>query len=157
MKMTFKDGRLQLGDIILAINGQPMDEVMHFEAVDAIISAGTDITFHIKRKKCFIYEQIPDPPVAVEGLIEVHLNKGNNKGFGICISGGTDNQNTTHDNGINVTRIVDNGVAQKDGRIGVGDLLVAINDVSLEDVTYEEAVNAMRLSPKKFVLTIIKK
>lgn len=153
--MAFKDGRLQLGDIILSVNGVPMTDVMHFEAVDIILNAGPEIIFYVQRKKCFIYEQIPEP-IEVEGVFKVELNKGD-KGFGICISGGSDNQHIKGDNSIYVTRIVDNGVAQMDGRIEVGDRLLAINDVRLEDFTYEEAVSAMRLSPKKSLLTIAKK
>ena len=160
--MAFADGRLQLGDVILSVNGFPLIDVMHFEAVDAIISAGIEITFYVKRKKCFIYEQIheiedvDDVPIEAEGRLEVELNKGD-KGFGICITGGTDNQHIKGDDGIYVTRIVENGVAERDGRIDVGDLLIAINDISLEAVTYDEAVNAMRLSPRKSVLIVVKK
>jgi C-terminal processing protease CtpA/Prc len=150
------DGRLQLGDIILSVNGIQLTDVMHFEAVDAIISAGNNVQLFVKRKKCLIYEQIPELPIVIDGILEIELIK-ENKGFGFSISGGIDNQHIKDDNGIYITKIVENGVAFIDGRIDVGDKLIAINDISLQEVTYDEAVNAVRLSPKKSLLTIVKK
>ncbi|CAG2171770.1 unnamed protein product [Oppiella nova] len=188
--MAYADGRLQLGDVILSVNGFPLIDVMHFEAVDAIISAGTEITLYVKRKRCTIYERIPTPPVPddtydepreyeevegiedqvdndqsldgddneghIPGLISVELNKGD-KGFGICISGGYDNQHIKGENGIYVTKVVDNGVAHRNGRIVVGDQLMAINDIDLENVSYDEAVAAMRSSPMVSVLIVRRK
>ncbi|CAG2107441.1 unnamed protein product [Medioppia subpectinata] len=184
--MAYADGRLQLGDIILSVNGFPLIDVMHFEAVDAIISAGTDITLYCKRKRCRIYDRIPTPPITptppatptppdtpipldtpippgvdpivdeVDGLMEVRLDKGSG-GFGVCISGGVDNEHRKGDGGVYVTKVVPNGVADRDGRLAKGDQLLAINDVSLESVTYEEAVAAMRNSPPMSVLTVFRK
>ncbi|XP_054157108.1 disks large homolog 2-like [Oppia nitens] len=161
---AYNDSRLQIGDVILSVNGFPLVDVMHFEAVNAIICAGTDITFYVRRKKCRIYDRIPTPPLqsetpiapVVDSLIQVKLNKGD-KGFGLCISGGRNNQHIKGDNGIFVTRVVDNGVAERDGRICVGDQLIAINECNLEDVTYEEAVNTMRNSSRVSIITVLKK
>lgn len=153
---AFEDGRLQLGDILLSVNGIDLTDVTHLEAVDAIINAGNYVQLFVKRKKCLIYEQIPEYPIIVDGIVEIELIK-DNKGFGFSITGGTDNQHIKGDHGIYITKIVDNGVAHIDGRIDVGDKLIAINDINLQEITYEEAVNAVRLSPKKSLLTIVKK
>lgn len=60
-------------------------------------------------------------------LIEIELIKGN-KGLGFSIAGGIGNQHIPGDNGIYVTKIMDGGAAQVDGRLIVGDKLVAVKN-----------------------------
>src|SRR5437868_11038103 len=59
--------------------------------------------------------------------IEIELFKGN-KGLGFSIAGGIGNQHIPGDNGIYVTKIMDGGAAQIDGRLEVGDKLVAVRN-----------------------------
>lgn len=60
-------------------------------------------------------------------LLEIELFKGN-KGLGFSIAGGIGNQHIPGDNGIYVTKVMDGGAAQVDGRLLVGDKLVAVKD-----------------------------
>lgn len=60
-------------------------------------------------------------------LMEIELIKGN-KGLGFSIAGGIGNQHIPGDNGIYVTKIMDGGAAQVDGRLVVGDKLVAVRN-----------------------------
>lgn len=60
-------------------------------------------------------------------LMEIELVKGN-KGLGFSIAGGIGNQHIPGDNGIYVTKVMDGGAAQVDGRLLVGDKLVAVRD-----------------------------
>ena len=60
-------------------------------------------------------------------LIEIELIKGN-KGLGFSIAGGIGNQHIPGNNGIYVTKIMDGGAAQVDGRLVVGDKLVAVRN-----------------------------
>lgn len=60
-------------------------------------------------------------------LLEIELIKGN-KGLGFSIAGGIGNQHIPGDNGIYVTKIMDGGAAQVDGRLIVGDKLVAVRN-----------------------------
>lgn len=60
-------------------------------------------------------------------LMEIELAKGN-KGLGFSIAGGIGNQHIPGDNGIYVTKVMDGGAAQVDGRLLVGDKLVAVRD-----------------------------
>lgn len=59
--------------------------------------------------------------------MEIELIKGN-KGLGFSIAGGIGNQHIPGDNGIYVTKIMDGGAAQVDGRLIVGDKLVAVRN-----------------------------
>lgn len=60
-------------------------------------------------------------------LLEIELIKGN-KGLGFSIAGGIGNQHIPGDNGIYVTKVMEGGAAQVDGRLAVGDKLVAVRD-----------------------------
>lgn len=60
-------------------------------------------------------------------ILEIELLKGN-KGLGFSIAGGIGNQHIPGDNGIYVTKIMDGGAAQVDGRLAVGDKLVAVKN-----------------------------
>jgi hypothetical protein len=58
----------------------------------------------------------------------VELFKGS-KGLGFTIAGGIGNQHIPGDNGIYVTKVMDGGAAAADGRISVGDRLVAVKNL----------------------------
>ncbi|NXX79382.1 DLG2 protein, partial [Urocolius indicus] len=66
------------------------------------------------------------------------------KSLGFSIAGGVGNQHIPGDNSIYVTKIIDGGAAQKDGRLQVGDRLLMVNNYSLEEVTHEEAVAILK-------------
>ena len=51
------------------------------------------------------------------------------KGLGFTIAGGIGNQHIPGDNGIYVTKVMDGGAAAADGRIAVGDRLVAVKNL----------------------------
>lgn len=59
--------------------------------------------------------------------MEVELIKGN-KGLGFSIAGGIGNQHIPGDNGIYITKIMEGGAAHVDGRVCVGDKLIAVRD-----------------------------
>lgn len=61
-------------------------------------------------------------------IIEIELCKGN-KGLGFSIAGGIGNQHIPGDNGIYITKIMDGGAAQVDGRLAVGDKLVVVRNL----------------------------
>ncbi|XP_015261132.1 PREDICTED: disks large homolog 2-like, partial [Gekko japonicus] len=65
-------------------------------------------------------------------------------GLGFSIAGGVGNQHIPGDNSIYVTKIIDGGAAQKDGRLQVGDRLLMVNNYCLEEVTHEEAVAILK-------------
>ncbi len=81
--------------------------------------------------------------------VEGDIFKGNN-GLGFTIAGGIGNEHIPGDNGIYVTNVMDGGAAAADGRISVGDRLVAIKnlcfggDFVFDNCTHEEAVNALK-------------
>lgn len=72
-------------------------------------------------------------------LIEIELIKGN-KGLGFSIAGGIGNQHIPGDNGIYVTKIMEGGAAQVDGRLVVGDKLVAVRNALVSLKLYTPSI-----------------
>lgn len=50
-------------------------------------------------------------------------------GLGFSIAGGIGNQHIPGDNGIFVTKIIEGGAAEQDGRLAVGDRLIAVSGI----------------------------
>jgi len=51
-------------------------------------------------------------------------------GLGFSIAGGKGNQHVPDDDGIYITKIIDGGAAQMDGRLQVGDKIVRVSRVA---------------------------
>ncbi|XP_024908130.1 disks large homolog 1-like [Cynoglossus semilaevis] len=87
--------------------------------------------------------------------MELKLVKGP-KGLGFSIAGGVGNQHIPGDNSIYVTKIIEGGAAHKDGRLQIGDKLLAVNSVGLEEVSHEHAVTALKNTPDVVYLKVAK-
>jgi len=151
------DKRLRVNDIILRVNDVNVVNVSHSVAVEALKRAGNKVELYVKRKKQNFGLTNPN-----EEIIEVELFKGS-KGLGFTIAGGIGNQHIPGDNGIYVTKVMEGGAAAADGRIAVGDRLVAVKcipdtgeDFFLDNCTHEEAVNALKRCKDKVVLLVAK-
>ncbi|XP_044574551.1 disks large 1 tumor suppressor protein isoform X7 [Cotesia glomerata] len=140
------DGRLRVNDTILQVNEVSVVDVPHASAVDALKKAGNTVKLYVRRRRHL-------------HLTEIELIKGS-KGLGFSIAGGIGNQHIPGDNGIYVTKIMDGGAAQVDGRLVVGDKLVAVRnslgDKNLENVTHEEAVATLKATQDRVVLLVAK-
>ncbi|CAL1293212.1 unnamed protein product [Larinioides sclopetarius] len=137
------DGRLQVNDIIVKVNDTNVVDVPHCVAVDALKRAGNTVRLLVKRLR--------GPP----RIMEIELVKGS-KGLGFSIAGGVGNQHVPGDDGIYITKVMEGGAAHVDGRLQVGDKLIAVGDVNLERVTHEEAVATLKATSDHVVLTVAK-
>lgn len=147
------DGRLKVNDIITHVNNVCVIDVPHSAAVEALKKAGNSVHLAVKRKRQSNGSQVGD-------YIEVELTKGS-KGLGFTIAGGIGNQHIPGENGIYVTKVMEGGAAYNDGRISVGDRLVAVKnlptgDFWLENCTHEESVQALKASKERVYLLISK-
>ncbi|XP_069831193.1 disks large homolog 1 isoform X11 [Dendropsophus ebraccatus] len=127
-----QDGRLRVNDCILRVNDVDVQDVTHSKAVEALKEAGSIVRLYVRRRK----------PIT-EKIMEIKLVKGP-KGLGFSIAGGVGNQHIPGDNSIYVTKIIEGGAAHKDGKLQIGDKLLAVNAVCLEEVSHEEAVTALK-------------
>ncbi|XP_069468540.1 disks large homolog 3 isoform X5 [Ambystoma mexicanum] len=138
------DGRLGVNDCVLRVNEVDVSEVVHSKAVEALKEAGPVVRLLVRRRQ--------PPP---ETIVEVNLMKGP-KGLGFSIAGGIGNQHIPGDNSIYITKIIEGGAAQKDGRLQIGDRLLAVNNTNLQDVRHEEAVAALKNTSDMVYLKVAK-
>ncbi|XP_034470180.1 discs large homolog 1-like protein isoform X4 [Hippoglossus hippoglossus] len=139
-----QDGRLRVNDVILRVNEADVRDVTHSRAVEALKEAGSLVRLYVRRRK----------PVS-EKVMELKLVKGP-KGLGFSIAGGVGNQHIPGDNSIYVTKIIEGGAAHKDGRLQIGDKLLAVNSACLEEVSHEHAVTALKNTPDVVYLKVAK-
>ncbi|XP_035290681.1 disks large homolog 4 isoform X6 [Anguilla anguilla] len=139
-----QDGRLRVNDCILFVNDVDVREVTHSLAVEALKEAGAIVRLYILRRK-----------PAAERVTEIKLIKGP-KGLGFSIAGGVGNQHIPGDNSIYVTKIIEGGAAHRDGRLQIGDKILAVNTVCLEDVMHEDAVAALKNTAEVVYLRVAK-
>ncbi|KAK1168602.1 hypothetical protein AOXY_G9402 [Acipenser oxyrinchus oxyrinchus] len=139
-----QDGRLRVNDNILRVNDVDARDVTHSKAVEALKEAGSVVRLYVRRRK----------PVT-EKTMELKLVKGP-KGLGFSIAGGVGNQHIPGDNSIYVTKIIEGGAAHKDGRLQIGDKLLAVNAAGLEEVSHEDAVTALKNTPDVVYLKVAK-
>ncbi|KAH8356566.1 hypothetical protein KR200_003597 [Drosophila serrata] len=158
------DGRLSINDIIVSVNEVSVVDVPHASAVDALKKAGNVVKLHVKRKRGTATTPAPgsaagDARDSVSGpkVIEIDLVKGG-KGLGFSIAGGIGNQHIPGDNGIYVTKLMDGGAAQVDGRLYIGDKLIGVrtngSEKNLENVTHELAVATLKSITDKVTLIV---
>ncbi|XP_061096204.1 disks large homolog 1 isoform X15 [Conger conger] len=139
-----QDGRLRVNDCILRVNEADVRDVTHSKAVEALKEAGSIVRLYVRRRK----------PHG-EKIAEIKLIKGP-KGLGFSIAGGVGNQHIPGDNSIYVTKIIEGGAALKDGRLQIGDKLLAVNITCLEEVTHEDAVAALKNTSDVVYLKVAK-
>ncbi|XP_030581511.1 discs large homolog 1-like protein isoform X5 [Archocentrus centrarchus] len=139
-----QDGRLRVNDVILRVNEVDVRDVTHSRAVEALKEAGSLVRLYVRRRK----------PIS-EKVMEIKLVKGP-KGLGFSIAGGVGNQHIPGDNSIYVTKIIEGGAAHKDGRLQIGDKLLAVNSSCLEEVSHEHAVTALKNTPDVVYLKVAK-
>ncbi|XP_073726308.1 disks large homolog 1 isoform X21 [Misgurnus anguillicaudatus] len=139
-----QDGRLRVNDSILRVNDVDVRDTTHSNAVEALKEAGCIVRLYVRRRKA-----------VAEKIVDVKLVKGP-KGLGFSIAGGVGNQHIPGDNSIYITKIIEGGAAHKDGRLQIGDKLLAVNTACLEEVTHEDAVTALKNTPDVVYLKVAK-
>ncbi|XP_069377661.1 disks large homolog 4 isoform X4 [Paralichthys olivaceus] len=139
-----QNGRLRVNDCIVRVNEADVREVTHSGAVEALKDAGGLVRLCIRRRRSL-----------TERIMDIKLVKGP-KGLGFSIAGGVGNQHVPGDNSIYVTKVIEGGAAHKDGRLQIGDKLVAVNSSCLEEVSHEEAVAALKSTPDVVYLRVAK-
>ncbi|GMT08858.1 hypothetical protein PFISCL1PPCAC_155, partial [Pristionchus fissidentatus] len=65
-------------------------------------------------------------------------------GFGFNVVGGCDSQHLPGDNGIFVSLIKEDGVADRDGRLKQGDRIISVNGFDLSESSHDDAVKILR-------------
>lgn len=150
-----KNGLLSPGDRIVEINGADVRNVTHGEVLDMVRkSKGGKLTLVVHKKAIKMNEE----DSASHGVMRIDLQREKKgRGLGFNIRGGKDSPYIPGDSSIYVTRINGDGVAARDGRLSVGDKILEINGVNVENSTVDRAVDLIQSKKKKLLLLVEKK
>ncbi|CAF4979200.1 unnamed protein product, partial [Rotaria sp. Silwood1] len=88
---------------------------------------------------------------------EINLERSNvgNKSLGFTISGGIDIPFVNHHfTSIVITHITENGLAYRDKRLKLYDIILRVNDIDFTNIKYQTAVDILRNSGQKIQLLI---
>ncbi|NWR03453.1 MPDZ protein, partial [Paradoxornis webbianus] len=173
-----KDGRLQIADELLEINGQILYGRTHQNASSLIKCAPSKVKVIFIRNKDAVNQMAVCPTKSVEAsqcnsgtlqhqeidisvanlgafsylssckniqYVELPKDQG---GFGIAIS----EEDTT--NGVVIKSLTDHGAAAKDGRIKVGDVILAVDDEIVVGYPVEKFISLLKTSKSVVRLTI---
>ncbi|KFQ49496.1 Multiple PDZ domain protein, partial [Nestor notabilis] len=171
-----KDGRLQIADELLEINGQILYGRTHQNASSIIKCAPSKVKIIFIRNKDAVNQMAVCPAKPVEAsqctsgtLPEIGITAANSSacsdfssckniqyvelpkdqgGFGIAIS----EEDTIH--GVVIKSLTDHGAAAKDGRIKVGDRILAVDDEIVVGYPVEKFINLLKTSKTVVRLTI---
>ncbi|XP_039211167.1 multiple PDZ domain protein isoform X3 [Crotalus tigris] len=173
-----KDGRLQIGDELLEINGQVLYGKAHQNASSIIKCAPSKVKIIFIRNKDAIHQMAICPgksvasPSSSSGMSqheegEVNISSSNlpidltlyknvqnvelpkdQGGIGIAIG----EEDTL--NGVVIQSLTDHGAAGKDGRIKVGDQILAVDDEIVVGYPIEKFISLLKTSKPNVKLTI---
>ncbi|XP_057262224.1 multiple PDZ domain protein isoform X3 [Pezoporus wallicus] len=171
-----KDGRLQIADELLEINGQILYGRTHQNASSIIKCAPSKVKIIFIRNKDAVSQMAVCPAKSVEAsqctsgtLPEIDITAADSSaysdfssckniqyvelpkdqgGFGIAIS----EDDTIH--GVVIKSLTDHGAAAKDGRIKVGDRILAVDDEIVVGYPVEKFINLLKTSKTMVRLTI---
>ncbi|XP_078461558.1 multiple PDZ domain protein-like isoform X1 [Lampetra planeri] len=139
-----RDGRLQEGDQILAINGMPLDErVSQEQAVRLLQTTTGPVQLAVAR---FSHDTETPPTEGLEQTETIELvTTGSGMGFGIVGNRAT---------GIIVKTILPGGVADRDGRLCTGDRILRIGDMDVRGKGSEEVISILRQCGTRVLLLV---
>ena len=80
-------------------------------------------------------------------ILHLELNKGDH-GLGFSVIDYQDPANPSYSPVIVIRALVPGGVAQLDGRTVPGDRLVAVNDITLENMNLDDVIKILKSTPK---------
>uniref|UniRef100_A0A4W3KCF8 Multiple PDZ domain protein n=1 Tax=Callorhinchus milii TaxID=7868 RepID=A0A4W3KCF8_CALMI len=149
-----KDGRIKIADELLEINGQLLYGRSHQNASSIIKSAPSKVKIIFIRNNDAVSQmavspvKLPDTTVTTSGTLQEVHDYHDQGGLGIAIS-----EESTHD-GVVVKSLTENGTAAKDGRIKVGDRILAVDDEHVVGHPVEKVINLLKKAKNIVKLTI---
>ncbi|KAF5904626.1 multiple PDZ domain protein isoform X10, partial [Clarias magur] len=159
-----KDGRLRSGDHILRIGDTDLYGLGSEQVAQVLRQCGNRIKLLITRAAV---EDASPPPVALPTVTEqqdneeeeqdafdVSLTK-NSQGLGITIAGYVGDKNSEA-SGIFVKSITAGSTVEQDGRIHVGDQIIAVDGMNIQSYTNQQAVELLRHTGQTVHLKLVR-
>ncbi|XP_029989385.1 membrane-associated guanylate kinase, WW and PDZ domain-containing protein 3 isoform X3 [Sphaeramia orbicularis] len=175
---TDRCGLLHVGDRISAVNGRSIIELSHNDIVQLIKDAGNVVTLTVVPEdeykgppsgassakqspalqhrtvvqRSALQEEREQGTLCVtgpnQGCLTVELER-SPRGFGFSLRGGTE-----YNMGLYILRLAEDGPAQLDGRIHVGDEIVEINGEPARGISHTRAIELIQAGGNKVVLLL---
>ncbi|CAF1198688.1 unnamed protein product [Adineta steineri] len=117
------------------------------DGTDGSINLLSSIKRPIKYIKSRSLEVISNLALWSTSTMDVELNKGDN-GLGFSVLDYQDPSNPSDSPVIVIRSLVPGGITQLDGRIVPGDRLVAVNDITLENMTLDDVIKILKSTAK---------
>ncbi|XP_038650247.1 inaD-like protein isoform X3 [Scyliorhinus canicula] len=173
---AIKDGRIKVGDRILAVDDENVVAQPPEKAINLLKKVKGTVKLTIScqdkslqpspvpppsylntdsdRSNISMPGVVPDPatcPVVPGQETILEISKGRS-GLGLSIVGGRD----TLLDAIVIHEVYEEGAAAKDSRLWAGDQVLEVNGIDLRNATHEEAITALRQTPQKVRLTVFR-
>ncbi|CAF0974575.1 unnamed protein product [Adineta steineri] len=124
--------------------GKTTEIVVKAKSMGTLHSAHSSLTRSMKTRSL---EVISNLALWSTSIVNIELNKGEH-GLGFSVLDYQDPSNPSYSPVIVIRALVPAGVAQLDGRIVPGDRLVAVNDITLENMNLDEVIKILKSTPK---------
>ncbi|XP_035461957.1 disks large homolog 5a isoform X2 [Scophthalmus maximus] len=134
-KGSIADGRLRVNDWLLKINDIDLTNKDRKQVVKAVLNGGGSINMVVRRRKS----------LGGRLVTPVHINLVGNKDCGIGLEGG-----------VFVTAIAQGSPAAREGSLTVGDRLIAINGIALDNKSVTECEALLRSCRDSLSLSLMK-
>lgn len=174
LQPALESGRLEVGDIILKVNGRHLTNLKHSEAVDVLRIAPANVVLLICRPPPGTLPPVPQNDGALVNSSLLSLSSLNLLGLGnnvVPLSqkfpkesvmvlekingslGFTLHKKDEHHPGHFIKALV-REPALSDGRLQPGDQILEVNGIDISRMSHYEAINALRASPNQVTLTV---
>uniref|UniRef100_A0A5S6R0M0 PDZ domain-containing protein n=1 Tax=Trichuris muris TaxID=70415 RepID=A0A5S6R0M0_TRIMR len=142
---------LKVGDKVLSVNGRSVVNIEHSRAVEIMKLAGALVHLNLFRDESSTPAGLPstnDSPLSqeVERRMEKAVEtvsttiKRESSGLGFSVAGGKGSNLNAGDDSIFISRITPGGPADRDGKLKVGDKVLSINGVNMNNARHDQAV-----------------
>ncbi|XP_008588929.1 PREDICTED: disks large homolog 5 [Galeopterus variegatus] len=134
-KGSIADGRLRVNDWLLRINDVDLINKDKKQAVKALLNGEGAINMVVRRRKS----------LGGKVVTPLHINLSGQKDSGISL-----------ENGVYAASVVPGSPAAKEGSLAVGDRIVAINGIALDNKSLNECESLLRSCQDSLTLSLLK-
>lgn len=134
-KGSIADGRLRVNDWLLKINDVDLINKDRKQVIKAVLNGGGVINMVIRRRKS----------LGGKVMTPLHINLSGHKDSGISL-----------ENGVFVATVVPGSPAAKEGSLAVGDRIIAINGIALDNKSLTECEALLRNCRESLTLSLMK-
>ncbi|XP_028915377.1 disks large homolog 5 isoform X8 [Ornithorhynchus anatinus] len=135
-KGSIADGRLRVNDWLLKINDVDLTNKDKKQVIKAVLNGGGVINMVVRRRKSLGGKVMITP---------LHINLAGHKDSGISL-----------ENGVFVAAVVPGSPAAKEGSLSVGDRIIAINGIALDNKSLTECEALLRNCRDSLTLSLMK-